>query len=347
MGLEFLRNHGASRMRGDVAQPLWLETLAEIDDATATPQTIDHDYEEPAARWKPRQTIPFARDFWSHKPIRFIDGKDVGRTVAWLNDRIGHPIPIRLSEIGAVVLRDENGMLRREPDPVVERVVTFAADQFPWDEVESFAAALYARGFRLLIASPKNVTFDFEEMNHANRNRSRDEMVRLERQMLARASDVPTLVDGRLEPRTGAFRKDCDPVVGMIKTHSRNYLHEQGWRTFYQLAAGQRTPAFLIKSKNIDVVSWFLRLDPDQGAAPNTGVVRLEIPVDSFEHAMSRDFSYLDRLTGLVCAYRCRDQSYGRAAISIYPIQRAEEELGAQFIGVETLAARFYHLTEL
>jgi hypothetical protein len=347
MGLDFLRTHGANRLRGEVVQPIWLESLVEVDDAATSQQAINHNYEEQAAEWRPKPISPFTRDGWSGRPIRFIDGKDVGRTVAWMRDRMGFPIPIRLSEIGAVVLRDEAGTLRREPDPVVERVVTLAANQFPWDEIEGFAAALQSRGFRLLIASVEQPTYDFEEMNHSNRNRSRDEMVRLERQMLFRASDVPTLVDGRLDPRTGAFDPACDPVVGMIKTHSRNYLHDQGWRTYFDLEPGQRTPAFTIKTEHLEVVSWFVRLDGSHGEAPNTGIVRLEIPQAFFERSTCRDFDYLDRLAGLVYAYRCRDHSYGRAAISLYPIQRAEEELAAQFLGVETLAARFYHLTEL
>lgn len=348
MGLDFLRVNGASRLRGEVAQPIWMENLVDDDeDASTISETLDHDYEEPSAMWRPKPSLSLAPSSWAQRPIRFIDGKDVGITVAWLQNSYGHPIPIRLSEIGAVVLREEDGTLRREPGPVIERVVTLAADQFPWDEVESFAVALHAHGFRLLIASPKIVTFDFGEMNHSNRNRSRDEMVRLERQMLARASDIPTLVDGRLEPRFGAFNPACDPVVGMIKTHSRDYLHDQGWRTRYGLELGERTPAFVITAKNLAVVSWFIRLDGAPDDAPDTGIVRLEIPHEGFENARHRDFSYLDHLTALVCAYRCRDQSYRRAAISIYPIQRAEEELGAQFVATETLASRFYHLTAL
>ena len=67
------------------------------------------------------------------------------------------------------------------------------------------------------------------------------------REIMALAADreTPTLCDGRLEPRLrsspGADRF-AGLVVGMIKTHSANLLHPQGWRTLLDLKPGQRTP---------------------------------------------------------------------------------------------------------
>jgi len=49
----------------------------------------------------------------------------------------------------------------------------------------------------------------------------------------------------------------------------------------------------------------------------------------------------------LICQYRCTDKSYQRASVSLYPIQRAEECLGALFTGAETIINRFYSLTQL
>ena len=47
-------------------------------------------------------------------------------------------------------MADQNSQLRREYE-AVERVVSLIVKPFPWDEVEGFAAALQAEGFRLLI----------------------------------------------------------------------------------------------------------------------------------------------------------------------------------------------------
>src|SRR5205823_11074314 len=133
-----------------------------------------------------------------------------------------------------------------------------------------------------------------------------------------------TLVDGRLDPHEGAFDDTSCPVVGLIKTHSQNYLHSQGWRAFYNLRPGQRTPSFRLEGK-LNVISWYLRLDGARGELPNWGIVRIEIPQRLFEITLEKDWSYISRLSRLISQLRCRDQSYGRASVSIYPIQRAEE----------------------
>ena len=247
-----------------------------------------------------------------------------------------------------IVLRNVNGELRREFSRV-ERVVSLMVDPFPWDEVESFAIALKRQGFRLLACDQPEGgwSYDFERMRKTTQNRSNDEMTRLERQALARDSAMPTIVDGRLEPRARAFDHANDPVVGLVKTHSQNYLHSQGWRVFYNLRPGQRTPAFQVAARNLAVVSWYVRLDGDRGELPNWGIVRLEVPQPFFEMRLGKDWTYLDHLTELVCEYRCRDEGYSRAAVSIHPIQRAEESLGALFTASDTLVSHFYRLTTL
>ena len=88
-------------------------------------------------------------------------------------------------------------------------------------------------------------------------------------------------------------------------------------------------------------------MEGDRGELPNWGVVRLEVPAPFFEQALGQDWAYLDRLSQVICAYRCRDESYGRAAVSIDPIRRAEESLGALFTQADKLISRFYHLTQL
>jgi hypothetical protein len=351
MGLEFLRNNGAHRMRDDAMRPLLLDsdTAQNEEPEQDEEQKIDLSFEVPAEQWNAidctHTDVPSA---WDFRPTRFIDGKDLGRTVAWLQTEEGFPIPVRLSEIGAIVIHNDTGHLRREWYKM-ERVVSMIVDPFPWDEIESFAAALQEEGFRLLqCQEPRGrLTYDFQEMRKATQNRSMDEMMRLEKQALLRSSDTPILVDGRLGSRTGGFDEMNTPVVGMIKGHHRNYLHPQGWRSYYDLRLGQRTPAFLLKQRNIEVISWYLRLDGTSNDLPNWGIVRLEIPARFFDQKLGRDWSYLNRLSRLICQYRCTDKSYQRASVSLYPIQRAEECLGALFTGAETIINRFYSLTQL
>ena len=159
--------------------------------------------------------------------------------------------------------------------------------------------------------------------------------------------DGTTLVDGRLEPRAGAFDRVHDPVIGLVKSHWRNYLHSQVWRVFYGLLPGQRTPAFRIHARNLDVVSWYVRLEGGRGELPNWGVVRIEIAAPFFEQTLDTDWTFVDTVSRVVCDYRCRDDTYGRAPVSLAPIQRAEESLGALFTQADHLIARFYHLTNL
>src|SRR5579884_841490 len=99
MGLEFLRNYGAKRMRDDMLGPVLLDNE---NGSSGDKEQKRLDYEVPAEEWEPIDisaiSIPAQ---WEHCPGRFIDGKDLGRTVAWLQTDEWFPIPVRLSEIGA------------------------------------------------------------------------------------------------------------------------------------------------------------------------------------------------------------------------------------------------------
>ncbi len=356
-GMEFLRRHGARRVREFAPQPeLLTDSIALIKDD----EKVDLDYETKTADWAPRALPPEYPIDWAQGPQRFVDGKDVGRTVAWLQSEEGFPVPVRVAEVGAIAMRvmeneDGKNELRREWNKV-ERVVAFMADLFPWHEVEEFAYALQGTGFRLLPVyageedseGPLNF-FDFESMRKRAGDSSKNEMLRLEREALGQDTITPSLVDGSLEAHSAGFGEG-DPIVGLVKTHSRNYLNAEGWRTYYQLEPCQRTPAFCVPGRQrraLDVISWYVRLDGARGELPNYGVVRVEVPKPFFEDSVSKDWTYLDRVSKLICNYRCRDAGYGRAAISIHPIQRAEESLGALFTQSDTLISRFYHLTGL
>lgn len=307
---------------------------------------------------------------WAERPVRFIDGKDIGETVACLTAPFGgYPVPVRLSEIGAVVVREESGVLRRD-HANVERVVTMATDLFPWDEIEDLAISFQRNGFRLLSApfpmttvNEKRVqgpSYDYELMRKAAQNRSNTEMGRLEEAALARENVLPTIVDGRLEPRDGGLGDWNVPAIGVVKTHAQNYLHAHGMRLLYTLRAGQRTPAFVIhpgrtsveqETRRPKIVSWFLRLAQEPHLAPNWGLIRVELPLpwftDTFRAPSADGWAFIDRLTVLLREYRCRDETYGRAPVSLQPIVRAEQLLGALLTPRTTLARRFYRSQNL
>ncbi|HEU5382301.1 MAG TPA: hypothetical protein VFV38_43355 [Ktedonobacteraceae bacterium] len=342
IGFEFMKNNGAQRVRNYDPQPLLLDGgILEGEDGD---EQSDLFYECAKDQWHAfdiRDSVPPID--WQWRPLRFIDGKDYGRTVAWLQTQEGYPVPVRLAEVGAASLTDQDSRLRREYE-TVEKVLSFIVNPFPWDEIESFAIALQEQGVRLLpcLAKP---SFSFEEMRRATQNRTKQAMDQLEKQVLAWNNNTPTLVDGRLEPRMGAFNQHADAVVGLIKTHYRTYLHPNGLRMLYELAPGERTPAFCLEKK-LSVISWYLRLN-GQGEMPDWGLVRLEVPRSFFEGVINREFSYLDYLSNIVYEYRCRSTSYKRAPISIYPVQRAEESLSALFTPLDTLVQRFYCYTNL
>lgn len=349
MTLEFLRNNGASRVTDESAQPDFI--IEDVPTDVSAEDKLDLGFERQASDWETIDVTQAAsgRD-WADRPGRFVDGKDVGRTVAWLRSPEGYPSPVRLAQVGAVALRETNGELRRE-FAMVERVVVMA-DMFPWDEVESFALALRAENFRLLL-HPKPAqgwSYLYEPIRKATVNRSSLEMIDLERLAFSQDRALPTLVDGPLAPRTSIPTDDRSPVIGVVKTHVQNYLHQQGWQVFYDLQPGQRTPAFRIQSQRwggFSVVSWFLRLDGQGGSMPNWGVVRLEMPEGYFANSVGSSFDYLNRVSRLVYDYRCRDDQYRRAPISLHPIQRAEEMLGALFSQSDSIVNHFYRLTSL
>ena len=350
MGLEFLQEHGGRRVRSYPDQP-GLELPEEpADEEGPCVEDVDHDYE--GRDWAPID-VEGANVDWDEAPRRFVDGCHVGHTIAWLQDAEGHPIPLMLSEIGGVCVERDGRELRRAFE-VVERVVAMIVDPFPWDEVEAFAIALAGSGFRLLPTSaPRRedgtgwaASYDFEAMRKKTQNRSNYEMQVLEEVALCQHTEIPSLVDGPLEPRINSDEglQRCS-IVGVIKQQRKGYLHAQGWKAFYRLEPGQRTPAFLIATKSVPVVSWYLKLDGAHGALPNWGVVRVEIPRVYFEEGGGKDFTLVDRLSNALIQMRCRLGSYSRGPVSLTPIVRAEEALRSLFAPASQLAQQFYRMT--
>lgn len=344
MGLDFIVNNGGRRLAVNMSLPIPLNYSSSIENEAQV--EIDLGLELPETHW---QTIPIDRVTgwraleWNHSPVRFVDGKDVGQTVAWVYSPDGYPVPIRLAQIGSVVMSLDHGEIRRDYS-TVDRVVSMAVDPFPWEDIESFATSLQANGIRLLPAYLLDVeaTYEFEKLRRAAQNRSNDEMGVLEEAAIAQNDNIPTIVDGPLERRSGGFDRAHSPVFGIVKTHYRNYLHKAGMHVLYQLKAGERTPFFrLMPFQRAPVVTWYLRLSDGVGTTPTWGFVRVEVSQDWF-NINRQDENFVNRLSRVIYEYRCKESSYRRAPVSIHPIVRAEESLGAQLQPESRIIADFY-----
>ncbi len=358
-GLSFIKAYGGKRVVQDVEIDPFLNAPAEGAEIDQEKELALGLEQEPPLWRAVSLQMPsgWRAQEWTSSPVRFVDGKDVGYTVISLPSADGHILPVRLAEIGGVAMRVVDGELRRE-FVRVERVVSMITSAYPWDEVERFAGALQEHQLRLLPVRPQEEKrlVDFSKMAQATMDRSRTEMMLLEEMAIAQDEETPTIVDGRLTPHDGGFDPTRSPVFGVIKTHRQTYLHRLGQQVLYQLEPCQRTPVFVIRpadstGEKFPIVSWYVRLCGGDGAPPNEGIVRIEVALKWFEangygdtSITQRGIEFINQLSRTVYEYRCRTSSYRRAAISLHPIVRAEESLGALMSPRGVLRNKFYRL---
>ena len=353
MSLDFLKEYSGSRLGQTELQPLMTDELLKTAIFSESEKVV-LDYETP--EWKEiniNRNLPtnWRSQNWQQRPVRFIDGKDVGQTIAWVRAPSGQLVPIRLAQIGSIAMRVEDGECRREFH-VAEKVVSMEVDLFPWTEIESFAAALQDNGFRLLTRlatrpPDEETTYDFDKMRKIAQNRSKIEMELLEKAAVSYSDSEPTLIDGPLETRRGGFNSKYSPVVGVIKKPRNYHLTPDKKQLLYQLEVKERSPVFCLPDARLPVVTWYLRLAGVREASPSGGVVRVEICRDWFETCCRFNWDFVDKLSRTICEYRCREQSYDRASVSLHPIVRGEESLGSLFDPPNILTHRFYRLTQI
>jgi hypothetical protein len=317
---------------------------------------IEWSAEQAADQWRPI-IPPEAPARPGEFPERYIDGCQSGHAVVCLRaPETGWPIPVFLAEVGGVALRLRGRDLIREFFGL-DRVVSFVTDVFPWSEVEVCSAALTNLpdiSLRLLPTDRPQVEdpidlFDYEKMRKAAQNRANQEMANWEAVALSADHVTPTLCDGRLEPRLRKSAADrAALVVGVVKTHSANLLHPQGWRTLLDLKPGQRTPYFHIaqteggEANALPVATWFVKMAGGEEIMPNWAAVRVEVPWIQFQRWPEPDRTgFVNRLSRWVIDARCRQQSYGRMAVSLEPIVRAEDSLKSLFTPFGVLRNRF------
>lgn len=366
--IAFLKNYGGRRIgqESNLFKPLFDDEERE-DENTETRADLSVEIE--AEDWEavdPQLPKSWRIQDFASRPMRFIDGKDKGETVAYLPGLQGYKVPIRLAEIGSVVMENRNGELRRG-FAQVERVVAMDTSPFPWEEVEDFSLSLRKNNLRLVVANKLDEisSFDYEKIRRATNWRSAQEMEMLEEFAVAQNNDLPTIVDGPLKRLEGSFHLENSPVFGVVKTYRQTFLHHRGQEILYDLETGERTPAFSIEydisrrgeeqKSRLPLVMWYVRICETNGIAPNVGLVRVEVSQKWFlaqgygteEKINSLGSDFINQLTRTIYEYRCRHSRYQRAEISLEPIVRAEESLGALFAPRNVLKSKFYHLTGL
>ena len=367
--IAFLKNYGGRRIgrESNLLDPLFDDE--ERADEENTPPRADLNIEIEAKNWQPIDPqLPKSwrvQDFAS-RPVRFIDGKDRGETVACLRGLEGYVVPIRLAEIGSVVMENRGGELRRG-FVQVERVVAMDTSPFPWEEVEDFALKLLKNNLRLVIANKLDAvsSSDYEKIRRATNWRSAREMEMLEEFAVAQNNQLPTIVDGPLKRLEGSFDLENSPVFGVVKTYRQTFLHQHGMDILYRLQTGERTPALSLEydisrrgeeqTTRLPLIMWYVRICETNGVAPNVGLVRVEISQKWFlaqnfgteEKINATGTEFINQLSRTIYEYRCRHNRYRRAEISLEPIVRAEESLGSLFAPRGMLKSRFYHLTGL
>uniref|UniRef100_A0A7C2C2Q3 Nuclease n=1 Tax=Thermus islandicus TaxID=540988 RepID=A0A7C2C2Q3_9DEIN len=113
------------------------------------------------------------------------------------------------------------------------------------------------------------------------------------------------------------------PLLGYIKTHWARYLPGPEEALLHALRPGERTPAFRVRRRGMELASWYLRLPlPPEGLRPpQAGLLRVETP-------LSGPFSQLADLSlslfPLLASHPMKDP---RAPQNLVPVGALEREL--------------------
>jgi hypothetical protein len=131
------------------------------------------------------------------------------------------------------------------------------------------------------------------------------------------------VIDGPLRNRAHLPR-----TIGLIKTHRAGYLPPALNQVVAALAAGQRTPVFLMGT-TWERHAWYLRLPstPDVPGAPWAGVVRCEAATD-LSRAQLIALANLSQV--VLCRYASVAYKDSRAPQNLVPIAGLENTLGHQ-----------------
>jgi hypothetical protein len=147
--------------------------------------------------------------------------------------------------------------------------------------------------------------------------------------------------DADLVVYDGPLRGRTDPLaVGYVKTQHVQYLPDEVQPVLGRLAAGQRTPIFLINGRGRSAYSWYLRL-PGPRAHPLSGIIRCEL---NAQGTVKRAAHRADELTVTLPRFASEPHKDSRAPQNLYPIAGLEQQLRRR-LGDQQLMERALRLT--
>jgi hypothetical protein len=125
------------------------------------------------------------------------------------------------------------------------------------------------------------------------------------------------IVDGRIQGRENLPR-----VLGFIKSHQIAYLEPRLHAMVGTMAAGERTPVFLLGT-SWDRFSWYLRL-PCLPGQPWAGIARVECAANLPEHEA---IALADLSQAVLPRFASAEYKDARAPQNLYPVAGLEREL--------------------
>jgi hypothetical protein len=340
----FAEDFGVHAVRHELPQP-GLPSKA-VDDGRDVPPTTSLDYESPPGAWQALPSAGAAKE----PPRRFVDGSVVSRTIGVV--RVGgRSRPLLIACAGAAALElDGRRLARRPKDVVVEPLVCLLAQGIGEDALAALSSGVQNLGMTL-ISSPARIEagVDFETLRRRTFDLAKRRMEAAETKLTIRGGQTPSLIDGLLERRLTTAATQTLPVYGFVKRQLRSYLPADLAEGVIALRQGERSPAFLVHSKNGDFVSWYLRLHAPADSTPGAGLVRISTAAAYLEKRFApRDGpSEISAVSAALVAMRHRQRSYSRMPNSIEPIVCVEDSLRAMMPDLDQLTARVHRAMHL
>jgi uncharacterized protein len=297
----------SGRLYLDPWSPTYGTAVESADDGPSASSSaqIDVDIELPAAGWHPISPPPGLE---LPEVMLFVDGvRRIDAHLWWESDDKPYPEPVLAASYAAGVVRCDlrNGVAELAGRRVERGLFT------PIDDPPTLGAApMCYVGHKTSRGEPK----DLENAMQAQMHR-----LEVDVSSAARTDDELLIVDGPLQGRT-----HLPNALGYVKTHRTRYLPDRLSTVVSGLAAGQRSPVFMLGT-SWRRYTWYLRL-PETIGSGWAGIVRVECPAD-LEPAAA--FALAHRSTATLPRFASVSYKDSRAPQNLVPIAGLERRLRA------------------
>lgn len=258
--------------------------------------TIDPNVEVDERQWSP---LPVSAQ--PAEEALFVDGVRRVDANLWIESDEGIPVlALAASYAAGAVLSNHKAIVVREE--VRRGIFTSARNSEPVETTHGVYQVHLTEG-----ESPEKLWLGLQS-----------QMSVLEGVVASTYADVPLIVvDGPL-----SHKKHVPAAVGYIKTQHVHYLPEHLRPILTRLAAGERTPLFLIGGGGWNRLSWYAKL-PLKGSSIIDGLIRAEI--GSTDVAAARQVA--DLTTATIVRFASEGHKESRAPQNLYPIGGLERRL--------------------